>query len=506
MAQRITIVDATLEHVERSPGCGLNLDERLRMAHQLERLRPDTIEAGTPMTSPADFEAVRLIARTVEHTAVAARCRARRADIDRAWDAVQGAKHPRLHLFADVASPSQEGHSADDRVNDLREAVRYAVALCPAVSFSCEGATLADREFLMRLVASVAEAGASAVVLPDTTGAALPDEYAALVRSVVEGISGKNVSVRAAAYNDLGLATANVLAALGAGATGVECAINGIGPRSGVAALEELVRAIHARGNQFGWETGVVTEEIYKTSRLLSSLTGLPVPRNKPVVGANAFTHAEAGGQSGAERRSAHQVVDPHLIGIKHSTLVLGRHSEKGALGQRYKELGYDLPGEDLDRAFALFRQIVEQKREVLDEDLLAILEQQTQEPEEIYQLENIQVHSGTTLRPTATIELRKGNDRFVDSATGDGPVDAAYKAIERITGMSGQLTEYMIKSMSVGRDGFGEVFVRAEFDGVSFHGRGVSTDIITGSARAYLEALNRALGARKKRQQAKER
>ena len=497
----IHLRDATLEQAERSPGCSLNLDERLRIAHQLERLGADVIEAGSPKTSPADFEAVRLIGRSLERSTVAARCRAQKGEIDRAWEAIQGVAKPRLHLVAGISDRLPGG--TPDNLTSIRSAIEYAVSVCPEVELSCEDATRAERDYLIEVVSAAASAGAKVITLCDSAGSALPDEYGELFRKVRERV-GPGVILGSSCANDLGMALASTVEALRGGALQAECAVNGIGARSGVAALEELVVLIHARHGTLGWTTGVSTEEISKTSRLVSSLTGMPVSKNKPVVGANAFVDSSLQAKAdGGMTEAGYRVIQPQLVGIRNSPLILGKHSDQSTLAQRYAELGHELAGADLERAFALFRQVAEQKREVFDDDLLAILELNAQDPEEVYHLENIQVHSGTTLRPTATVELRKGTERFVDSATGDGPVDAAYKAIERITGLAGQLTEYLITSVSLGRDGFGEVFVRADFDGVSFHGRGVSTDIITGSAKAYLEAVNRAAVAKRKRRAA---
>ena len=498
----IHILDATLDHAGRTPGCSLNLDEKMRIAHQLARLGADVIEAGSPMSSPADFEAVRLIARSIDRATVSARCRARTSDIDRAWEAIQGARMPRLHLYAECSDTLLGSVPRTDHLAAIRSAVEYAVTVCSDVEFSCEDATRADGQYLLLVVATAALAGASVVSLCDSAGCAIPAEYGEMFRRVREHLGGESrVRLGAACANDLGMALASTVEAIRNGAQQAECSVNGIGARSGVTALEELIVLLEARREALGWTTRVCADEIYTTSRLLSSLTGMPVQKNKPVVGANAFSGtSRRSGEGGAVHAVDYAVVAPRFIGIRHTPSVLGKHSDAAALAQRYMELGHEISGERLDHAFSLFRQAAEQKREVMDDDLLAILELNSQDPDEIYHLENIQVHSGTTLRPTATVELRRGTERFVDSATGDGPVDAAYKAIERITGLAGQLTEYLIKSVSLGRDGFGEVFVRAEFDGVSFHGRGVSTDIITGSAKAYLEAVNRAAVAKKKR------
>jgi 2-isopropylmalate synthase len=502
MNHPIVLADATLEHAERTPGCSLNLEERLRLAHQLERLSPDIIDAGSPMTSPLDFEAVRLIARSVEQCIVSARCHPRKSEIDRAWEALQSAKKARIHLVtADFATPEHDPASPGP-IAALAEAVQYALTLCQDVEVTVVNAPYLSQETLKQIVSAASAAGAGVLCLADDAGYATPEEYGSMFSTILAGHPSESPPVLGAACaNDLGLALANALSALRNGARQIECTVNGLGPRAGVVPLEEFAVLLQVRPGILSSPSGVKTEEISKTSRLLGSLTGMSPQRNKPIVGTNAFADQQTPRVSpGAVIQPPYQPVTPASVGIRHSTKLLGKHSDATDLARRYKELGYDLSQDELEHTLGLFRQIAEQKREVHDEDLLAILEQHVQDPEEIYHLENLQVHSGTMLRPTATVELRKGSERYVDSATGDGPVDAAYKAIERITGVSGRLTEYLIKSVSLGRDGFGEVFVRLDFDGVSFHGRGVSTDVITGSVRAYLEALNRSIAARKKR------
>jgi len=502
MEHPIVLADATLELAERTPGCSLNLEERLRLAHQLERLSPDILDAGSPMASPLDFEAVRLIARSVEKCIVSARCHPRKSEIDRAWEALQPAKKARIHLVTDEFAAPGPDPASPGQIAALAEAVQYARTLCPDVQVTVVNAPYFSHETLKQILSALSAAGAGVVCLADDAGYATPDEYGSMFSTILAAHPAEGTPVLGAACaNDLGLALANALSAVRNGARQIECAVNGLGPRAGVVPLEEFAMLLHVRPGVLSSSSGVKTEEIAKTSRLLGSLTGMSPQRNKPIVGTNAFVDQQTPRVSpGAIIQPPYRQMSPASVGIRHSTKLLGKHSDATDLAQRYKELGYDLSQDELERTLGLFRQIAEQKREVHDEDLLAILEQNVQDPEEIYHLENLQVHSGTMLRPTATVELRKGSERYVDSATGDGPVDAAYKAIERITGIAGRLTEYLIKSVSLGRDGFGEVFVRLDFDGVSFHGRGVSTDVITGSARAYMEALNRSIAARKKR------
>lgn len=488
MDTRIRIFDTSLEEGERSPGCALSTEEKLRMARQLERLGVDVLEAGSPMNSPSDFEAVRLIARSVEAVAVAARCHPIKGEIDRAWEAVGSARKPCLHLIL-----SADGGNKGPIPEEAVAAVRYASGLCSQVEVTLEYAPALEAKSLLHVVSDLAASGVSVLTLADTMGYALPEEYGGLFRAVREHLSTQQPLLGAHAHNDLGLAVANSLAAVQNDARQVTCTINGLGERTGCAALEEVVMLLRARKDRWGFSTGIVQEELYKTSRLFGNLTGMPVQRNKPIVGINAFAYQSGSVQEGVLAGTVERIA-PGSIGIKHSTMMLSKHADKAALGKRYTELGYTVSPEELERAFQLFRQYAERKREIIDDELIAILENPALDVEQMYHLAEIQVHSGTTLRPTATVELRCGNERFIDSATGDGPVDAVYKAIERITGVKGSLTDYQTKLVGTGTDSFGEVFVRVNFEGMVFHGRGMSIDVITGSALAYLEALNRAL------------
>jgi 2-isopropylmalate synthase len=503
---RVSIFDTTLRDGEQSPGCSMNLDEKLRMAHQLERLHVDVIEAGFPVASPGDFDAVQAVAAATRESTIAALSRAVAPDIERAWEAIRHARKPRIHTFiatSDIHLAHKLRRSRAQVLADVAEAVSCARRLCPEVEFSCEDASRSDPGFLCEVVAAAVEAGASIINLPDTVGYAVPSEYGAMFRTVRERVKGVGrVILSAHCHNDLGMAVANSLAALEAGARQVECTMNGIGERAGNAALEEIVMAIATRGERLRLWTGVMTEEIVRSSKLLVSLTGMQVQRNKAIVGANAFAH-EAGIHQDGVLKSAitYEIMTPQSVGIRHSTLVLGKHSGRHALKARYAELGYQLSGEELDQAYRAFCAIADQKKEVFDEELVALLEERAHSREEDYHLEGLQVSTGMNMRPTATITLRRVDRRLVDSATGDGPVDAAYKAIERITGASGRLLEYAVKSVSLGRDAVGEAFVSVEFDGVVFRGRAISTDVIEGSVRAYLEALNRALASQRARE-----
>jgi 2-isopropylmalate synthase len=498
MEERVLVFDTTLRDGEQSPGCSMNTDEKLRLARQLEHLRVDVIEAGFPISSTGDFEGVKLVAHTVKSCTIAALARAVKADIDRAWEAIREAAKPRIHVFiatSDLHLKYKLKKSREQVLQDAVWAVKYAGSLCPEVEFSCEDASRTDLDYLCTIVEAAIDAGAGIVNLPDTVGYAIPDEYGAMFRTVLQKVPNiKKAVLSSHCHNDLGLAVANSIAAVQNGVRQVECTINGIGERAGNASLEEIVMAIKTRHEKLGLTTNVDSEEIYKSSKLLSSLTGMAVQRNKAIVGANAFAHEAGIHQDGI-------LMTPQSVGIKHSTLVLGKHSGRHALKQRYAELGYQLSDEELQRAYGLFCAIADQKKEIFDEDLEAILEAGVSATEEVYHLVNLQITSGTNLRPTATIELRQGDQTFIDSAAGDGPVDAAYKAIERITGVIGKLTEYSIKAVHSGHDAIGEVFVRVDFDGLLYNGRAASTDVIAGSVNAYLEALNRAQASKKRKE-----
>jgi 2-isopropylmalate synthase len=501
----VHIFDTTLRDGEQSPGCSMNHEEKVRMARQLERLRVDVIEAGFPIASTGDFEGVQAIAASVTGCTVAGLARAVRTDIDRAWQALRLAAHPRIHTFiatSDIHMTHKLRKSRGQVLADAVEAVRYARSLCPDVEFSCEDASRSDIAFLCEIVEATIDAGATIINLPDTVGYALPAEYGEMFSRIRKRVRNAGKAVLSAhCHNDLGLGVANSIAAIEAGARQVECTVNGIGERAGNAALEEIVMAIATRSASLGLGTRVETEEIYRASKLLSNLTGMLVQRNKAIVGANAFAH-EAGIHQDGVLKSAitYEIMTPQSVGIRHSTLVLGKHSGRHALRSRYAELGYDLSQSELEHAYAAFTALADQKKEIYDEELLAILDDQQQPASEVYHLDGLHVSTGTAVRPTATVELRRGDQHFVDSATGDGPVDAAYRAIERITGIMGNLTEYSLKSVSLGHDTIGEAFIRVDFDGVLYNGRAASTDIITGSVQAYLGALNRAVASQQAR------
>ncbi len=502
---RILIFDTTMRDGEQSPGASMTLEEKLRIAEMLEHMGVDIIEAGFPIASNGDFEAVREVSKIVKNSVVAGLSRANFKDIDRAWEALKGANRPRIHSVIST-SPVHMKHKLQlepDQVLDaVIASVTHARNLCGDVEWSAEDATRTEFDFLCRCIEAAIKAGATTVNIPDTVGYAMPAEYGKLIADLIANIPNSDKAVFSThCHNDLGLAVANSLAAVSNGARQIECTINGLGERAGNAALEEIVMAIKVRQEKLGFHTNVNTEEIYKASRLLSSLTGMLVQRNKAIVGANAFAHEAGIHQDGMLKSPiTYEIMLPQSVGLKHSMLVLGKHSGRHGLKTRYAELGYKLSDNELEQAYKKFCTIADQKKEIFDEDLEAILESGLSPSQELYHLMSVHVASGTNVRPTATVELKKNNELFVDSATGDGPVDAAFKAIERITGVEAKLTEYSVKSVSLGRDAIGEVFIRIELGGLLFNGRSASTDIITGSVKAYLEALNRGLTSKRRK------
>jgi len=507
MTDRVYIFDTTLRDGEQSPGCSMNFNEKIRMARQLERLQVDVIEAGFPIASEGDFESVKEIAKQIRTCTIAALSRANKGDIDRAWEALKYAAKPRIHTFiatSDIHLKYKLKKSREEVLDAAVKAVRLAKSYCDDVEFSCEDASRSDIDYLCQIVEAVIAEGATVINIPDTVGYAIPNEYGAIIKALIERVPNiSRVVLSAHCHNDLGMAVANSLAAVMNGARQIECTVNGIGERAGNASLEEIVMAIRTRSEVLKVHTNVNTEEIYKSSKLLVSLTGMHIQRNKAIVGDNAFAHEAGIHQDGMLKNSlTYEIMTPQSVGIKHSTLVLGKHSGRHALKQRYAELGYNLTAEELERTYAIFTKLADEKKQIFDDDLIAILQDEPSNLDETYKLETFQVTSGLNLVPTATVGLKKGNEFYQDSATGDGPVDAAYRAIERITGISAELLDYSIKSVAWGRDAIGEVFVKIAIDGYVFNGRSASTDVITGSVKAYLNAINHAVSARYRKEQ----
>lgn len=497
--RRIEIFDTTLRDGEQSPGVALNADEKLQIARQLAKLGVNVLEAGFPIASLGDFEGVRRIAQVVRNVSVAALARASAKDIECAWEALAQAEAPRIHTFI-ATSPIHMQYKLQKSPQEVLElavkAVRLAKSKVTDVEFSAEDASRSDVDFLAKVFSEVIKAGATVLNIPDTVGYAAPDEYALFLREVMARTTGiEKVKVSVHCHNDLGLAVANSLAAVGAGVHQLECTVNGIGERAGNAALEELVMALHTRRDQFSVDTSIVTTEITKTSLLVSRLTGMMIQHNKAIVGKNAFAHESGIHQDGVlKERSTYEIMSPSIIGLDVESIVLGKHSGRHAVHQRLAELGLEIDENQFEDLFSRFKLLADRKREVTTADLFSLVDVQTEKADQI-QLDYLQISSGTRLVPTATVGLIYGGQRLEDAACGDGPVDAALKAIDKILGTQGKLVHYSLQALDGGEDAQGEVTVTVKFGENLVGGRGVSTDIIEASVLGYLQAVNRSYG-----------
>jgi len=498
MARTIRIFDTTLRDGEQCPGASMNRDEKLRMAQQLARLKVDVIEAGFPAASEDDFAGVKEIAAHVEGPVIAALCRARKPDIDRAAEAIAPAPRGRIHTFI-ATSPIHMAHKLrmePDQVLDAAvEAVRHARTYTDDVEFSAEDAVRSDPDFLCRVTAAVIDAGATTVNIPDTVGFAIPGEFGRLIGSIMERVPNVGRAVISVhCHNDLGLAVANSLAAVAAGAGQVECTVNGIGERAGNASLEEVVMALKVRPDLFDADTGVETTEITRTSRLLTSITGMVVQPNKAIVGANAFAHEAGIHQDGLlKHKATYEIMPPESVGLTAHHLVLGKHSGRHAFKDKLTELGYTLSDAELDRAFARFKHVADRKKEVFEEDLAALVDDEIRAVPERYVLVGLEVTSGIGVKARARATLTVDGETRSGEGAGDGPVDAAYNAVKTLTGSIAHLTDYKVQAVSGGTDAQGTVVVKVEADGRVFTGHGTDTDTVVASARAYVNALNRA-------------
>ena len=501
---RVIIFDTTLRDGEQAAGGTLNVQEKLGIARQLERLGVDIIEAGFPISSPSDFEAVKLIAKEVRTPTVCALARAHPDDIDRAWEAVKEAKRPRIHVFlsaSDVHLLYQLKKSRGEILQTSHDMVARAKQYVSDVEFSPMDASRTEPEYIYQILETVINAGATTVNIPDTVGYAIPDEFGRLIAGILRNVPNINRAVVSVhCHNDLGLAVANSLESVKQGARQVECTINGIGERAGNASLEEIVMAIKTRSDFFNLTTNIDTRQIYKTSRLVSELTGFPVQPNKAIVGTNAFRHQSGIHQDGVIKMPiTYEIIDPRTVGIPASSLVLGKLSGRHAFKERLAELGYSLSEEDFNRAFAVFKELADKKKEITDKDIESLIAEERRTVSETYHLDRLQVTCGDRGIPTAAIRLiGPDGQALADAALGTGPVDAVYKAINRLVGVPNVLTEFTVKSVTEGIDAIGEVLIRIESDGITYTGRGADTDIIAASAKAYMNALNRLLAAKK--------
>jgi len=524
----VVVFDTTLRDGEQSPGATLNTQEKLDIAQQLARLGVDIMEAGFPAASPGDLDAVRQIANTIGRNArldkngqtvappiIAGLARANKNDIDKAWEAVQGAVRPRIHTFlatSDIHMEHKLRMSRDDVLETVGDMVQYAASLCQDVEFSPEDAGRSDPAFLVKVLEVAIKAGATTLNIPDTVGYTTPEEYGALIQHLRQNVpGGKDVIFSLHCHNDLGLATANTLAGIKAGARQIEVTINGIGERAGNTSLEETVMALHTRKPVYGLETNVVTTELHRASDMVSRYTGIVIQPNKAIVGANAFAHEAGIHQDGMlKHKRTYEIMDASTIGLHQSKLVLGKHSGRHALQRKLEEMGYHLERDELQEIFKRFKELADKKKTVSDADLEALVGDELYQPVETWELLNIQVQCGSQVIPTAVVTLRNNTTgaTVTDAGFGTGPVDAIYQGINRIIGVENTLVEFLVQAVTEGIDANGDVTIRIEVPdsrGYSetaqgrprrrlFSGRGVDTDILVASAKAYMQALNKLL------------
>jgi 2-isopropylmalate synthase len=503
--EKVIIFDTTLRDGEQAAGGTLNVREKLEIARQLEKLGVDVIEAGFPTTSPGDFEAVSLIAKEVRTPVICVLTHANLKAIDQSWEAVKGAERPRIHIVlssSDIHLFYQLRKTRQEIVEMSCSTVAHATKYCDDIEFSAMDASRTDPEYIYQLLKAVIDAGATTVNIPDTVGYAMPAPFGDLIEGVFKNVPNIDQAVVSVhCHDDLGLAVANSLEALKRGARQVEGTINGIGERAGNASLEEIVMAIKTRHDFFNLTTNIDTTQIYQTSRLVSELTGFPVQPNKAIVGSNAFRHSSGLHIDGIIKMPVnYEIMDPKSIGIPSSSLVLGKTSGRHAFKERLAELGYSLNDENLNRAFAAFKELADKKKQITDRDIESLVAEEQRTLSEEYHLDRIQVTCGDRGIPTAAVRLvGPDGQALADAALGTGPVDAVYKAINRIVKVPNSLIEFTVKSVTEGIDAIGEVLIRIESDGVTYTGRGADTDIIVSSAKAYINALNRLLAAKKK-------
>ena len=494
---RIYIFDTTLRDGEQSPGVSLNVEEKVEIAQQLARLGVDVIEAGFPIASPGDFQAVKAIAQTVKGPVIAGLCRATRNDIDRTWEALKHAERPRIHTFlatSDIHLKYKLQKSREEVLDQAVKAVKYARQFCPDVEFSAEDATRSDLDYLLLLVEAVIAAGATVVNLPDTVGYSVPEEFGHFMKTVMERVPNSEQAIFSVhCHDDLGMAVANSLAGVRNGARQIECAINGIGERAGNAALEEIIMALYTKHAYYQKELNIKYEEIYRTSRLVSNLTGMVVQPNKAIVGSNAFTHESGIHQDGVlKERTTYEIMSPELVGVFKNNLVLGKHSGRHAFKARLLEMGYQFSDEELQKAFTKFKDLADKKKEICDDDIEALIKDQGRAIPERFSLEYLQISSGTNMIPTATVRLSIDQMPFETAATGAGPMEAACQAVDKITDIYGRLLEYKLHAVTGGKDALGEVLSKVEIEDKIYNGRGLSTDIIEASVKSYIHAINK--------------
>lgn len=510
--RQISIFDTTLRDGEQSPGASLDHREKVEIAHQLAALGVDVIEAGFPIASPGDFGAVKEIAETVKGPEICGLARCVKADIARCAEAVAPAKKPRIHVFLATSAIHRKFKLRKARNEILKQAVasiKYARRFCSNVEFSPEDASRTEPDFLAQVVEAAIDAGAGTINIPDTVGYAVPNEFGALIAYLFDKVPNINDGVISVhCHNDLGLAVANSLAAVENGAGAIECTINGLGERAGNAALEEIVMALKTRADQFcGLKTGVNTEKLVPVSSMVSRLTGMQVQRNKAIVGANAFAHSSGVHQDGViKKRSTYEIIEPEHVGCRHEggEIVLSKLSGKHGLKRALGRLGMDLNEDELARAYESFIVLADKKKTIYDDDLMMIASEQMVDAPSVYKLDHLHVSAGTGVVPTATVRLKKGDEVLQDAACGDGPVDAALKTIDRLTGIKGRLLDFALQAVTVGKDAMGEVHLSVAFGKDLVNAKAASTDIVEAGAKAYLSCVNRLLSNRESQKQSK--
>jgi 2-isopropylmalate synthase len=486
MGERIIIFDTTLRDGEQSPGAAMNVADKVRLAQQLEKLGVDVIEAGFPISSQGDFDAVRTIAKAITRSKVAGLARANVPDIDRAWEAIKGAKYPLIHTFISTSDIHLK--------HQLNKSKEEVIRITDDVEFSAMDATRSDIKFLTAVVEAAIQAGATRINIPDTVGYAIPTEFGSLIRTLCQMVKGiEKVTLSVHCHNDLGLAVANSLAAIQNGVRQIECTINGIGERAGNTSLEEVVMALHTRKDLLPFSTRISPEHIFATSRLVSKITGMVVQPNKAVVGANAFAHESGIHQDGVlKKKQTYEIMTPESVGVPKSSLVLGKLSGRHAFKERLKELGFRLSDKDFALAFTRFKELADKKREIYDEDIESIVAEEIIRMPDRFKLLYLNVISGNVTVPTATVKMEVDGEVIQEAGFGDGPVDATFKTIKKITRTRSKLLQFAINAITGGTEAQGEVTVRLEEKGRTVIGQGADTDVLVASAKAYINALNK--------------
>ena len=500
--RRIKVFDTTLRDGEQSPGCSMNLSEKVEMARQLEKLGVDVIEAGFAIASPMDFKSVQKIAKAVSRCTVASLARCTRGDIDAAWDAVKEAAHPRIHVFlatSDIHMEYKLQMTREQVLQRISDMVAYARSKCTDVEFSAEDASRSDRAFLAQCYSNAVAAGAATLNVPDTVGYSTPQEMGDLIRYLREHVAGvEKVDISVHCHNDLGMAVANTLSCIQAGAAQVECTVNGIGERAGNASMEEIVMALHTRRDFYGAETGINTRQIYRSSKLLSNITGVPIPPSKAIVGANAFAHESGIHQHGViANAQTYEIKNSTDVGVPQNTMVLGKHSGKHALREKLESMGYELSDEELESVFARFKAMADKKKNITGSDLEALVLHRRNNINPTCRLVSHVVNAGDSIPNTSFVRLKRDDQVMEEVAIGSGPLDAAFKAINRMLDMDVRLESFSLNAVTDGEDAIGEAVVKVSAGGgESYTGTGLSTDILESSIRAYVNGINKIIEA----------